>query len=364
MKHTGFAACAFVLGGGLLLSSDLNAGSLEPPGAPAPTMKTIQESEPRTPITSVPITIATPGSYYLTADLTGVSGQNGITITTSFVTLDFNGFSLIGVSNSGAGVSATAAGLKQIAIRNGVIRNWSSGGIYAGGVTEAHIDDLRIENNGVYGVVVGARGIVRGTTAAGNQIGIAVDIGGTVVDCMAANNTMTGFQIGWQGRVSNSSAVGNPSSGFVLNLGSAATDCTANANGWGFNLAAASRVARSLAMQNGIGFFGGDGVSIEECTANANTDEGIRITRRGLVRGNVLLGNTNNGIHTTGDQNRIEGNESTANGTGIRVDSINSLIVKNSVGGNTTEYSIAPGNKLGPISPDPATAGPWANFDL
>ncbi len=68
-------------------------GSLTPPGPPAPMMKTLAQIEPRIPISSLPITITNPGSYYLTANLTGGSG-NGITVSSSGVTIDLNGFTL------------------------------------------------------------------------------------------------------------------------------------------------------------------------------------------------------------------------------------------------------------------------------
>jgi len=48
---------------------------------------------------------------------------------------------------------------------------------------------------------------------------------------------------------------------------------------------------------------------------------------------------------------------------GIRVVGNNNVVVKNSAYQNGTEYSIGVGNKAGAISADPATAGPWANFD-
>jgi hypothetical protein len=76
------------------LSTAFAQGSLTPPGAPAPTMITLQQIEPRTPISSVPFTITTPGSYYLTTNLYSPSG-NGITVSANDVTIDLNGFALV-----------------------------------------------------------------------------------------------------------------------------------------------------------------------------------------------------------------------------------------------------------------------------
>jgi hypothetical protein len=65
-----------------------------------------------------------PGSYYLTTNLTatGVAGQHGITISADHVTLDLNGFSLIGVAGSGDGIRVPAARLNLV-IYNGTVRN-------------------------------------------------------------------------------------------------------------------------------------------------------------------------------------------------------------------------------------------------
>jgi hypothetical protein len=75
----------------------LAQGPLTPPGTPAPTMKTLDQIEPRTPISALPFTISSPGSYYVTANLTGVAGQHGISVNASGVTLDLGGFELAGV---------------------------------------------------------------------------------------------------------------------------------------------------------------------------------------------------------------------------------------------------------------------------
>jgi len=344
LRH-GIVVWAFVLAAGLLFSGDLSAGSLEPPGPPAPTMKTLSEVEPRTPISSLPFTISTPGSFYLTGNLTGMSGQAGITIASSFVTLDLNGFSLIGVPGSLDGIRTVFGGSEQIAIHNGVIRDWGGNGVSAFTYVEIHIEDLRVHGNGNNGVVVGGGSFVRDTSSTGNAVtGIVADVGTSVIGCTARNNASIGIS---------------------LSSGSMATDCTAQFNGTGFDLALGSRVVHSVSRLNTTGITGSDGVSIEECTVDRNTNDGIRVVSRGLVRGNVARANAADGIQATGNENRIEDNESSTNGVGIQVNGSSNLIIKNSVSGNTTlEYSVSAGNKFAPVSIDPATAGPWANFDL
>src|SRR5262245_59065250 len=90
----GFGALALLLSTLIYQPSTLLAqGNLNPPGAPAPMMKSLDQIEARTPISSVPYTINAPGSYYLTADLSVTTGD-AITIATNGVTLDLNGFTI------------------------------------------------------------------------------------------------------------------------------------------------------------------------------------------------------------------------------------------------------------------------------
>ena len=78
-------------------------GNLSPTGAPAPTMKRLDEVEARTIVNAAntpgngtnTFIISAPGSYYLTGNLTGASGKHGISIQANDVTLDLNGFALI-----------------------------------------------------------------------------------------------------------------------------------------------------------------------------------------------------------------------------------------------------------------------------
>jgi len=133
------------------LNSALAKGALTPPDAPAPTMKSLNQIEPRTPISTLPYTISNAGSYYLTNNLTGQAGANGITITTSDVTLDLNGFTIIGVAGSSDGIFVNGINAFNITIRNGTVGNWGTDGIGASIANSCQFDELRVSQNGTYG---------------------------------------------------------------------------------------------------------------------------------------------------------------------------------------------------------------------
>src|SRR2546423_8828466 len=84
----------------------LGQGSLTPPAAPTPTMKTLDQIQPQTPISqsSLPLTISSAGSFYLTQNLT-VSSGNAITISASDVSIDLNGFAINSTAPTAAGTA-------------------------------------------------------------------------------------------------------------------------------------------------------------------------------------------------------------------------------------------------------------------
>jgi len=100
-----------------------------------------------------PIIISQPGSYKLTGSLTVPANTNGIEITATFVTLDLNGFAIIGPgfgSTEGAGVYISSESY-YVNVINGTIVNFSDYGINAFGGGH-YFGNLKVCENGMYGV--------------------------------------------------------------------------------------------------------------------------------------------------------------------------------------------------------------------
>jgi hypothetical protein len=168
-RITKFHIAALTLLSSLVLhpSASLAQGSLTPPGAPGPTMRTLTQIEPRTPISAAPFTINVPGSYYLTTNLT-VSTGDAITIAASGVTLDLNGFTICSTAPSETGYGIYLVNRRNITIANGFI---------TGGVT----------NNG-WGTYSGT-GFRHGISAAysGNVLVNKVSVSGCLHDGICLN---------------------------------------------------------------------------------------------------------------------------------------------------------------------------------
>src|SRR5258705_1663286 len=161
-------------------------GSLTPPGPPAPTMKTLPKVEPRTPISPTPFSISAPGFYSVTANLTGVPFNYGITISANDISLDLNGFALIGVANSYSGVGLSGL-CTNLHIFNGVVRNWGNHGLSLGSGFHVRLEGLSVCQNAIAGVILNYGTIQNCTVAENGNDGIRL-----YDRCLAINNFISG----------------------------------------------------------------------------------------------------------------------------------------------------------------------------
>lgn len=147
----------------LLPAVSFGQGNLTPPGAPAPTMKTLQQVEPRTDVLTLPgsfnaqYVISAPGSYYLTTNIIGISGAQkvGILITANNVTLDLNGFAMIGNGSLYSGIwlyGPVGTGATNVVVYNGTSTGWGNAGVWTDGSGSCRFERLLLSNNGQEGL--------------------------------------------------------------------------------------------------------------------------------------------------------------------------------------------------------------------
>lgn len=346
------------------------AGPITPPPGPvASTYKTLIEVEPRIAINTIntrgdansTFKIVQPGSYYLIGNITGEVGKHGIEIIASGVTIDLNGFDLVGVPGMGAfnGVCATENNLTNITVMNGSVRNWGADGVDIGGWGERNcrVDRVVASGNADRGISVGNGSTVTYCSAYTNAgIGIFAGNGSTIANCTAYSNAGTGIASAFGSTILNCSAYDNGGNGVSTSTGCTIAFCTAFQNdGAGISTFDGSIVTNCMAQANAAhGIVVNTGSTVANCTARLNTLNGIACTSGSVIRDNTCSSNGSGagdgaGIHATGNDNRIEGNNCISADRGIDVDGAGNFIVRNTCSGNMTNWSIVANNVVGPI---------------
>ncbi len=189
-------------------------GALAPSGAPAATMKSLDQIEARTPIGKVGgstelIAISQPGSYVLLGNVTVATGD-AIDINAGNVTLDLNGFMLSSFEKTPSGTAIDISGhIDNVTVRNGHIRGGAqlgsdttgyiltnAPGFEVGLRTDTDATNITVENLKVSGVYAGILARVDGASTVRHcsVTNCATGItGGLVADCIVRNCVGTGI---------------------------------------------------------------------------------------------------------------------------------------------------------------------------
>lgn len=206
-----------------------------------------------------PVTLADPGSYMLTSNLTVSTNVAAISIQANNVTLDLNGFSLIGPDSGTANGIDTPGAPTDVVIRNGGIQDFGGAGVSIGSPSSNWaLAELRISSNGGAGVEL---------IGSGN--------GFSVRSCHVVGNGGNGIRLPDNAIVADSVVFDNGGIGITLNNG-------------------------GLVRGNEVSENDGDGIqvvaaSVLHNTAIANGEHGIDALANALVHGNTAVNNNTSG---------------------------------------------------------------------
>ncbi|HZW07804.1 MAG TPA: right-handed parallel beta-helix repeat-containing protein [Phycisphaerales bacterium] len=325
----------------LLCAGKLCAGPLNPPaGAVGGSMKTLSEVEARTAInaantpgdadaTPSVYKITQPGSYYLTGNVQGSPGKIGIEIALGVldgsVTIDLNGFELVGGAGSASGAQVTLFGSPRVAVKNGTVRNWGGHGLDLTSGRSVTVEGVRALKNG----------------------GNGLNVTGRVDGCVASENAGKGVVLGAGSVAAGCEVVNNGAEG-VLTF----DNCTVKG----------CRVTDNV----GAGISAAWACAVTDNSVSENNGDGIRMQARGTVERNLVTYALTQGtaaIRVVGGGCHVSDNRVNSAQTGIDVDGTLNVVVRNTVGGTSFPITAVAGNSVGPMVDNPAAStNPHANI--
>ena len=286
-------------------------GPLIPPGAPAPTMKSLDQVEARTIINAAntpgdlanQFIISQPGSYFLTGNITGVSGKSAISVTASNVTIDLNGFSLNGVAGSLYGIRVPAP-VNKLTVRNGVVSNWGSEGLSAYFANASRFKEVTAYGNSIWGLVIGVGSAIDSCQVLSNGPGSSGGGGmyarfsSTITNCVAESNTTHGIYTEDGCMISGCTAGDTAQSGganghgITTGLGCTVTGCAARSNaGTGITVFNECLVSSCAVSNNALGINTGNNSSVSNCTVTSSHRAGISTGTGSMITSCAASGN-------------------------------------------------------------------------
>jgi len=227
-------------------------------------------------------------SYRLTSDLNvGNANIDGLFLTTSRITIDFNGFSLdiFGIGSgsgggiAGSGINGSVAGFTTI--KNGVIRAARSTGIRLAGAKGIRVENMTLDFNLGGAMHLGlAAQIVRNRSSdngGGTNSAIVAGDGSLISENVVIGSGMSGISCGDGCTVTQNTVSESGGSGIFVGLGATVSGNTA------FN-------------NDGDGITATDESNVSGNTASNNGELGLDLTGLVSYRENVMVGNTTGGV--------------------------------------------------------------------
>ena len=231
-----------------------------------------------------PITISTPGSYVLTENLQG-TGVAMIEITSSFVTLDLNGFIINNGSPGGIPIEA-AEGTRNVTVINGMVTGGMGGGIR---LYDYSVVDKLVVFAGHGGLRVGNNSKVRDCSVSG-AYGIYAEDYSIISNNMAGHGS-AGITVGKSSRVNGNQILSASFWDIKTGPNSIIEDNTVVDSMTGIQAGSGSLVSRNTVTGSGTGITADSGSKVTGNTVTDCHQVGLNLAADAGYANNVLTGN-------------------------------------------------------------------------
>ena len=249
-------------------------------------------------------------SYRLTSDLIIPDvNTNGISIQSSNITLDLNGFSLISVacfdtladctaaSGTGFGISMSNTGVKGTTIKNGSVIGMGRRGLSIIG-HHSRLENLNVRWNREIGIIVNPNSIVLNNNVSNNGgTGISASDNTIIKGNIVSFNTSTGINCGLNCIIRENDSHNNGSTGISGSTGSLIDKNNVHNNSSnGIFASRGSNVINNVSFQNGgdgilVASF--DGSKVQNNMVHSNTGFGLRLSSGNHAYSqNTIINNT------------------------------------------------------------------------
>jgi len=250
-----------------------------------------------------PVTISQRGSYRLSSNLTVPDANtDAIVVSASDVTIDLNGFSILGpvicsggdfnqppLSCTGTGSGRGIAGGSHLTVTNGTVRGMGSHGVLAS--ENCRIDKVHAISNGANGMSTLNGCVLTDNVAMRNGTNGIFNQRGTLIGNTAVSNGEAGITCTNSCQISKSSVSFNGGPGIAAGGGSVIANSSATFNGGSGIASIGGTVVGNTALSNTLsGIFSQSGLVKDNLSSN-NTGVGLQITIDTGYAGNVFVGN-------------------------------------------------------------------------